>query len=229
MQFIEPIIFAVILTLITGFFSYAINSFLKKKAYKELEEEYEKDLGKELGKMLSEEVGIDLDELGEKVILFGANDKKQRREWRKDRVDTLIKKYANETSKLELRVLVGEFNSGARNTANYALKHDEFDVSIIGGPKVWCKDKEEIKSILNEKRLTYRTLMLRPRQHFMIFNKEDLFIEKFHKHNESRATLGIENANPILMKKYIEFFEKQKYGTEIKKTKDIEAMKCYSK
>lgn len=184
-------------------------------------------------------------ELGKDSVIFNEDQKDERRLWRKKRIDYLVNQIINGNgAALEIKIVVGEFNSGARDTVMHALrKSDEVkvNVTVIGGPKIWCKDKKEIINLLElNESVKYYSLPQRPRQHFMIFglgdlsssedlvDHTDLFVEKFHKHNESRETVGIIDAKLNYKIEYNKCFKKLLTLAKEVNSNDVNSMECYT-
>jgi hypothetical protein len=67
----------------------------------------------------------------------------------------------------------------------------------------------------------------RPTKHFMIFNDDHLYIEKPHRHDESRGSVGIKKAQPELIKIYSHHFSKMlKYASPLTK-EEVLSQECY--
>ena len=98
-------------------------------------------------------------------------------------------------------------------------------ITVISGPKVFCEDRMEIYTLLDKyKNIKYLILPKRPTKHFMIFNNNHLYIEKPHRHNESRGSVGIKNAQPELIKKYDLTFNKMiEFAKTTNKRRSIES------
>lgn len=61
----------------------------------------------------------------------------------------------------------------------------------------------------------------------MIFNKDHLYIEKPHRHNNSRGSVGIKKAQPELITKYDEAFNKMmKYAYPLNK-EEVLQQECH--
>lgn len=64
-------------------------------------------------------------------------------------------------------------------------------------------------------------------KHFMIFNKIHLYIEKPHRHNESRGSVGIKKSNSELIEIYDQAFQKMiKYARPVTK-EGVLNQECY--
>ena len=104
---------------------------------------------------------------------------------------------------LELKVIVGEFSEDTQEIIKHAVNHGFGLITIIGGPKVFCEDRTEIYTLLDRyENIKYFVLPTRPNKHFMIFSGRHLYIEKPHRHNESRGSVGVKNSNPELINIY---------------------------
>lgn len=82
-------------------------------------------------------------------------------------------------------------SDGKREIIKHAAYHKFESITIISGPKVFYEDKMEIYTLRDQyKTVEYLILPRRPTNHFMIFNKDHLYIEKPHRHNDSRGSVG---------------------------------------
>lgn len=173
----------------------------------------------------------DTGKYGESTILFGKDETSERRAWRNRMIDELINDFKStaDNSLLELKIVVGEFNIGAQDTIKYALDKEFKVMEVIGGPKIWYDDNEDIYLLLSQTDdIKYYSRKKRPSIHFMILGNKHLFLERHHRHDQSRETLGIENANEDYLKVYKEAFELLKKESEFKKPEEVLKMGTYS-
>ena len=86
----------------------------------------------------------------------------------------------------------------------------------------------EIYTLLDKyESVEYLILPKRPTKHFMIFNNKGLYIEKPHRHSESRGSVGIKKAQPELIKKYDQTFNKMmEFAIPITK-EEVLKQECY--
>jgi hypothetical protein len=167
---------------------------------------------------------------GEEIVLFHRLERYKRRVWRFN----LIEELKNQKTKikingeLELKVICGEFSDGKREIIKHAAYHKFESITIISGPKVFCEDKMEIYTLLDQyKNVEYLTLPRRPTNHFMIFNKSHLYIEKPHRHNKSRGSVGIKHTRQELIKIYDDAFSKMmEYASPLTK-EEVFQQDCY--
>ena len=167
---------------------------------------------------------------GNEIVLFHSSERYKRRVWRFNLIEGLknLKIKGKIVDELELKVIVGEFSEGVQEIIKHAANHKFEKITIIGGPKVFCEDKMEIYTLLDKyKSVEYLILPKRPNKHFMIFNNNHLYIEKPHRHNESRGSVGIKKAQPELIKIYDKnFSEMLKYARPLTK-EEVLAQDCY--
>jgi hypothetical protein len=148
---------------------------------------------------------------GKEIVLFHRSERYKRRVWRFNLIEELKnqknkRKIADE---LELKVICGELSEGKREIIKHAAYHKFKSITVISGPKVFREDKMEIYTLLDQyKNVEYFILPRRPTNHFMIFNKNHLYIEKPHRHNKSRGSVGIKNAQSELINTYDDAFSK---------------------
>lgn len=166
---------------------------------------------------------------GDEIALFHSEDRYEREIWRFDLIDSLENlKYKGELTKLELKVIVGEFNEDTQEIIKYAVNHKFELIIIMGGPMVYCEDKRDIYTILDKyKHIKYLVLPKRPTKHFMIFNKNHLFIERPHRHYEIRDTVAIKNAKPELVDIYDDVFGKMLRYAQPATKEEVLEMQCY--
>jgi hypothetical protein len=170
------------------------------------------------------------EQYGDEIVLFHSEERYRKRVWRFNLIEDLwdLKKRGKVDGELELKVIVGEFGENTQEIVKHAVNHKFGQVIVIGGPKVFCEDRTEIYTILDKyENIKYFILPERPNKHFMIFNKSHLYIEKPHRHNESRGSVGIKNSNPELIKIYDHAFEKMiKYARPVAK-EEVLNQECY--
>jgi len=170
------------------------------------------------------------EQYGDEIVLFHSTDRYKRRVWRFNLIEGLNKRKnkINMREGLNLKVIVGEFSEDTQEIIKHAANHKFEKITIIGGPKVFCEDKMEIYTLLDKyKSVEYSILPKRPNKHFMIFNNNHLYIEKPHRHNESRGSVGIKKAQPELIKIYDKnFSEMLKYARPLTK-EEVLAQDCY--
>jgi hypothetical protein len=132
------------------------------------------------------------------------------------------------TDELQLNVICGEFSDGKREIIKHAAYHGFGSINIISGPKVFSEDKMEIYTLLDQyNNVEYLILPNRPTNHFMIFNKDHLYIEKPHRHDNRRGSVGIKKAQPELIKKYNEAFKKMREYTRPISKEEVLQQECY--
>jgi hypothetical protein len=167
---------------------------------------------------------------GEEIILFHSTDRYKRRVWRFNLIEGLknLKNKQKSSQELELKVIVGEFSEETQEIIKHAANHDLKCITIISGPKVFCEDRMEIYTLLDKyKSINYLILPKRPTKHFIIFNNRHLYIEKPHRHNESRGSVGIKKAQPELIELYDQTFNKMlKFARTITK-QEVLIQDCY--
>ena len=169
------------------------------------------------------------DEYGKEIVLFHRAERYKRRVWRFNLIEGLKNlKIKGKLRELELKVIVGEFSKGTQEIVKHAANHEFDSIIIIGGPKVFCEDMMEIYTLLDKYgSVKYLILPKRPPKHFMIFNETHLYIEKPHRHNNSRGSVGIKKAQPELIKIYNQAFNKMlKYARPLTK-EEVLKQECY--
>lgn len=139
-----------------------------------------------------------------------------------------LKNNVKTISELELKLVIGEFSQESQEIVKHAVNHKFELITIIAGPKVFCEDKTEIYTLLDKyKNVKYFILPVRPTKHFMLFNKNHLYIEKPHIHNKSRGSVGIKKCNPDLIEIYNQAFNRMmKYAIPISK-EEVLNQQCY--
>ncbi len=170
------------------------------------------------------------EQYGNEIILFHSDERFKKRVWRFNLIEELknAKNKGKVTGELELKLVVGEFSEDTQEIVKHAVNHKFKFIKIIAGPKVFCEDKTEIYTLLDKyKRVEYSILPIRPIKHFIIFNNGHLYIEKPHRHNESRGSVGIKSSNPELIKIYDNAFnEMLKYAQPLTKD-EVLNQQCY--
>ena len=170
------------------------------------------------------------EQYGREIVLFHSTDRYKRRVWRFNLIEELkkLKTNQNTSDELELKVIVGEFSEGTQEIIKHAANQEYKIITVISGPKVFCEDRMEIYTLLDKyKIIKYLILPKRPTKHFMIFNNRHLYIEKPHRHDESRGSVGIKNAQRELIKNYDVTFNKMlKFANPITK-EEILLQECY--
>ena len=170
------------------------------------------------------------EQYGKEIILFHSVDRYKRRIWRFNLIEELkiLKNKGKLSAGLKLSVIVGEFSEGTQEIIKHAANHEFKSITIISGPKVFCEDRMEIYTLLDKyKNVNYLILPKRPPKHFMVFNENHLYIEKPHRHNESRGSVGVKNAQPELIRLYDQSFNKMlKFARKLTK-EDVLIQDCY--
>ncbi len=170
------------------------------------------------------------EQYGNEIVLFHSSDRYKKRVWRFNLIEDLknFNKKRKTIDKLKLKVIVGEFSEGTQEIIKHAANHQFASIIVISGPKVFCEDKMEIYTLLDKyESVEYLILPKRPTKHFMIFNDKGLYIEKPHRHNEIRGSVGIKKAQPELIKKYDQTFNKMmEFAIPITK-EEVLKQECY--
>lgn len=170
------------------------------------------------------------EQYGEEIVLFHSIDRYKKRIWRFHLIEDLkgLKNKGKISDELELKVIVGEFSEDAQEIVRHATNHEFGKITLIAGPKIFCEDKTEIYTLLDKyKSVKYFVLPERHNKHFMIFSKSHLYIEKPHRHNESRGSVGIKRCNLELIEIYDKAFNKLlKYAQHMTK-EELLNQQCY--
>ncbi|CEL25430.1 hypothetical protein [Methanobacterium formicicum] len=167
---------------------------------------------------------------GEEIVLFHRSERYKRRVWRFNLIEELknVKTKEKIIDELKLKVICGEFSDGKREIIKHAAYHGFGSITIISGPKVFSEDRMEIYTLLDQyKNVEYLILPRRPTNHFMIFDKDHLYIEKPHRHNDSRGSVGVKKAQLELIKKYDEAFSKMRAYARPLTKEEVFQQKCY--
>lgn len=166
---------------------------------------------------------------GKEIVLFHREERYKKRVWRFNLIEGLkMLKVKGKVDDLKLKVVVGEFNEGTQEIIKHAANHKFGSIQIISGPKVFCEDRMEIYTLLDKfKTVEYFILPKRPTKHFMIFNKSHLYIEKPHRHDEDRGSVGIKRAQPKLIKIYDQAFNKFLEYTNPLTKEEVLKQDCY--
>jgi hypothetical protein len=170
------------------------------------------------------------EQYGREVVLFHSTDRYKRRVWRFNLIEELkkLKTKQNTSDELELKVIVGEFSEDTQEIIKHAANQEYKIITVISGPKVFCEDRMEIYTLLDKyKSIKYLILPKRPTKHFMIFNNCHLYIEKPHRHDESRGSVGIKNAQPELIENYDVTFNKMLKFAKTLTKEEILLQECY--
>jgi hypothetical protein len=170
------------------------------------------------------------EQYGNEIVLFHSVERYKKRIWRFNAIEDLrnLKNKGKIKGELELKVVVGEFSQDTQEIIKHAANHRFGQVTIISGPKVFCEDRTEIYTLLDKyDGVEYLVLSKRPNKHFMIFGAHHLYIEKPHRHNESRGSVGIKKSNPELIKAYNQAFnEILRYARPLTK-EEVLNQRCY--
>ncbi|OEC88375.1 MULTISPECIES: hypothetical protein [Methanobacterium] len=187
---------------------------------------------------------------GNEIILFHSDERFKKRVWRFNLIEELknLKNKGKITGELELKLVVGEFSEDTQEIVKHAINHKFRLITIIAGPKIFCEDKTEIYTLLDKyKSVKYFILPIRPIKHFMIlsinsqnllepsknsvfrkFNNGHLYIEKPHRHNESRGSVGVKNSNPGLIKIYVNAFNEMLEHAQLLTKDEVLNQQCYN-
>ncbi|EKQ50807.1 MAG: hypothetical protein B655_2322 [Methanobacterium sp. Maddingley MBC34] len=147
---------------------------------------------------------------GADIVLFHSDERYKKRVWRFNIIEDLKNQKTKEkiNDELELKVIVGEFSENTQEIVKHAANHNFRLIHIISGPNIFCEDKTEIYTLLDRyNNVKYFILPERPTKHFMIFNNTHLYVEKPHRHTESRGSVGITKCNLKLLNIYNKAFE----------------------
>jgi hypothetical protein len=170
------------------------------------------------------------EQYGNEIVLFHSHERYKKRVWGFNVIEDIknLKNKGKISDELELKLIVGEFGETNLEIIKHAANQKFGLISIIGGPKVFCEDRNEIYTLLDKyKSVKYSILSIRPTKHFIIFNKSHLYIEKPHRHNETRGSVGIRNTNPELIKIYNQAFNKiSKHALTLTK-EEVQKQQCY--
>jgi hypothetical protein len=171
------------------------------------------------------------EQYGKDIILFHSDQRYEKRIWRFKLIEQLKnhKKKLNNLHELELKVVVGELSEDTLEIIKHAACDNFEKISIIGGPKVFCEDKTEIYTLLDRyDAVEYYILPKRPNKHFMIFNQSHIYIEKPHRHNETRGAVGIKFAHQELIQIYDKAFNKILTHSKQLTKEDVLNQQCYN-
>ncbi len=172
-----------------------------------------------------------VDELyGDEIVLFHSSERYEKRIWRFNLIE-YIKNQKNRSrseDSLEFKVVVGELSEDTLEIIKNAASAKFEQISVIGGPNIFCEDKIEIYSLLDRfETVKYYVLPIRPNKHFMIFNGTHIYIEKPHHHNETRGAVGVKIAHPELIQVYEDAFESiLQYSKQLSK-EEVLKQGCY--
>lgn len=146
---------------------------------------------------------------GGEIILFHSDERYKKRVWRFNLIEELRtqKSKGKINENLTLKLIVGEFSENTQEIVKHAANHCFSLITVIAGPNVFCEDRTEIYTILDKyPSVNYFILPERPTKHFMIFNNTHLYVEKPHRHTETRGSVGIKKCNKELLKTYQQAF-----------------------
>jgi len=147
---------------------------------------------------------------GAEIVLFHSDEQYKKRIWRFNLIEDLKNQESKgkKDGKLELKVIVGEFSENTQEIVKHAANHNFESITIISGPNVFCEDRTEIFTLLDRYiNVKYFILPERPTKHFMIFDNTHLYVEKPHRHTETRGSVGIKKCNRKLLKIYNKAFK----------------------
>lgn len=168
---------------------------------------------------------------GAEIVLFHSDERYKKRIWRFNLIENIKnqKSYDKNNRELELRVIVGEFSENTQEIVKHAANHNFGSIIIISGPNIFCEDKIEIYTLLDQNpNVKYFILPIRPTKHFMIFNNSHLYVEKPHRHTEIRGSVGIKKCNQKLLNTYNTAFENiLNYAKPLTK-EDVLNLECYN-
>ena len=168
------------------------------------------------------------EQYGDEIVLFHSVDRYKKRVFRFHLIEDIKDQKNRANGKLELKVIVGEFSEDTQEIIKHAVNHGFGHLAVIAGPKVFCEDKTEIYLLLDKyENVEYFILPERPNKHFIIFNNNHLYIEKSHRHNESRGSVGIKNSSPELIEIYDKAFNNLlEYAKPLTK-EEVLNLECY--
>ncbi|BDZ68698.1 hypothetical protein [Methanobacterium ferruginis] len=167
---------------------------------------------------------------GAEIILFHSDERYKKRVWRFNLIEELrIQKSKGKINEnLTLKLVVGEFSENTQEIVKHAANHGFTSITVIAGPNVFCEDRTEIYTILDKYPIVnYFILSERPTKHFMIFNNTHLYVEKPHRHTETRGSVGIKKCNKELLKTYLKAFEKILTLAKPLTKKEVLNQQCY--
>jgi hypothetical protein len=170
------------------------------------------------------------EQFGNEIVLFHSDERYKKRIYRFHLIEDLKNLNKNKSNRtLQLKMVMGEFSQESQEIVKHAVNHNFESIEIIAGPKVFCEDRTEIYTLLDKyPNIKYFILPIRPTKHFIIFNKNHLYIEKPHRHNKSRGSVGIKKTNPDLIEIYNKAFnEMLKYARPLTKY-DVMSQQCYN-
>ena len=170
------------------------------------------------------------EQYGDEIVLFHSIDRYKKRVFRFHLIEDLKdQKNRRVNEELELKVVVGEFSEDTLEIIKHAANHKFEHITIITGPKVFCEDRTEIYTLLDKyENVEYFILPERPNKHFVIFHRNHLYIEKPHRHNENRGSVGIKKSNPQLIEIYDQAYNKLLKYTKPLNKEEVLTQKCYT-
>ena len=110
---------------------------------------------------------------GDEIVLFHSSERYEKRIWRFNLIEHIKnqKNRVKSNTALELKVVVGELSEDTLEIIKNAASSKFEEISVIGGPNIFCEDKTEIYALLDRfETVKYHILPIRPNKHFMIFN-----------------------------------------------------------
>ena len=167
---------------------------------------------------------------GAEIVLFHSDERYKKRVWRFNLIEDFKNKKSNGkiNERLELKVIVGEFSENTQEIVKHAANHNFESITIIAGPNVFCEDRTEIYTLLDKYNdVKYFILPERPTKHFMIFNNTHLYVEKPHRHTETRGSVGIKKCNRKLLNIYNIAFNKILTHAKPLTKEDVLNQQCY--
>jgi hypothetical protein len=167
---------------------------------------------------------------GTDIVLFHSDERYKKRIWRFNIIEDLKNQKIKEKidNDLELKVIVGEFSENTQEIVKHAANHNFRSIIVIAGPNLFCEDKTEIYTLLDKyDAVKYFILPERPTKHFMIFNNTHLYVEKPHRHTETRGSVGIKKCNRKLLNIYNGAFHKILTYAEPLNKEEVLNHQCY--
>jgi hypothetical protein len=169
------------------------------------------------------------EQYGGEIVLFHSDERYKKRVWGFNLIEDLKNKKTKGKIKdaLELKVIVGEFSENTQEIVKHAANHNFGSITVIAGPNVFCEDRTEIYMLLNKYDVKYYILPERPTKHFMIFNNTHLYVEKPHRHTETRGSVGIKKCNSKLLNIYNKAFNKILAHAKPLTMEEVLSQQCY--
>lgn len=166
---------------------------------------------------------------GQEIVLFHSNQIYEKRIWRFNIIEHIKNQNRQkQDNSLEFKMVVGELSEDTLEIIKNAASAKFDEISIIGGPQIFCEDKLEIYSLLDRfSSVNYHILPIRPNKHFMIFNQTHIYIEKPHHHNETRGAVGVKTAHPELIQIYEDAYNKIHQHAKKLSKEEVLKQQCY--